>query len=66
MRRGRLDGSAEHITYRGILELEEYILRLEEEQKGSTAGKPWNELKPLLTQGVSDFFSKNLKCHLRN
>jgi len=38
VRRGRLDGSAEHITYRGILELEEYILRLEEEQKGSTAG----------------------------
>ena len=36
VRRGRLDGTAEHTMYRGILELEESILRWEEDGKGSS------------------------------
>ena len=36
VRRGRLDGSREHTAYRGVLELEEVMLRWEEEVKDGT------------------------------
>ena len=45
IRRGKLDGSKEHKVYRGVLEMEETLLRWEEEMK-ETGGQP--EIKELL------------------
>ena len=41
VRRGKLDGSKEHSVYRGVLEMEELLLRWEEEVK---EGKPRSSL----------------------
>ena len=49
VRRGKLDGSKEHRAYRGVLEMEEMLLRWEEEVK---EGKPANDVKDLLTKMV--------------
>ena len=49
VRRGKLDGSKEHSVYRGVLEMEELLLRWEEEVK---EGKPANEVKELLKKMV--------------
>ena len=45
VRQGKLDGSKEHRAYRGILEMEELLLRWEEEVK---EGKPAGEVGGLL------------------
>ena len=45
VRQGKLDGSKEHRAYRGVLELEEVLLRWEEEVK---EGKPEGEVGSLL------------------
>merc|ERR1719270_715037 len=45
IRRGKLDGSKEHKVYRGVLEMEETLLRWEEEMK-ETGGQP--EIRELL------------------
>ena len=45
VRQGKLDGSREHTAYRGVLELEEMMLRWEEEVK---EGKPVGEVGGLL------------------
>ena len=45
VRRGKLDGSKEHSVYRGVLEMEELLLRWEEEVK---EGKPANEVNDLM------------------
>ena len=50
VRRGKLDGSKEHTAYRGVLEMEELLLRWEEEVK---EGKPANEVKDLLKKMVA-------------
>jgi len=47
VRRGKLDGSLEHQLYRGVLEMEEILLRWEEEVK---EGKPMTEIKELLAK----------------
>ena len=47
VRRGKLDGSKEHQLYRGVLEMEEILLRWEEEVK---EGKPVSEVKELLAK----------------
>eukprot|EP00090_Calanus_glacialis_P018970 TRINITY_DN29292_c0_g1_i1.p1 TRINITY_DN29292_c0_g1~~TRINITY_DN29292_c0_g1_i1.p1 ORF type:complete len:701 (-),score=284.90 TRINITY_DN29292_c0_g1_i1:56-2104(-) len=47
VRRGKLDGSKEHQLYRGVLEMEEIMLRWEEEVK---EGKPMSEVKDLLSK----------------
>jgi len=54
VRRGRLDGSEEHIVYRGVLELEEIMLRWEEEVKD---GKPASQIDPLLAKMAKVRFS---------
>ena len=53
VRRGKLDGSREHEVYRRVLEMEETLLRWEEEVK---EGKPGNDVKELLRKMV------NIKC----
>lgn len=50
IRRGRLDGTAEHTIYRGILELEETILRWEEDGKGRS--------EPLTTEPIIQKMAK--------
>jgi len=47
VRRGKLDGSKEHQIYRGVLEMEEFMLRWEEEVK---EGKPSTDVKGLLSK----------------
>jgi len=47
VRRGKLDGSREHQFYRGVLEMEEIVLRWEEEVK---EGRPASEVKELLAK----------------
>ena len=54
VRRGRLDGSEEHRVYRGVLELEETLLRWEEEVK---EGKPAGEVEGLLAKMARVRFS---------
>ena len=49
IRRGKLDGSKEHQVYRGVLEMEEMLLRWEEELK-ETGAKP--DIKELLKKMV--------------
>ena len=51
VRQGKLDGSKEHQAYRGVLEMEEMLLRWEEEVK---EGKPVGEVGGLLKRGYLD------------